>query len=81
MAAGHTTGVTAPAADEVSMAISAKFGSYGQDFQVANIQAFALLHNKFLSILNGTTDSTAQDVGTEDNQRGRRHSTPAVEEP
>src|ERR1700757_3437712 len=51
-AAGPTTGVAAAAADEVSIAISRLFGTYGQEFQAASAQA-AAFHNEFVSLLNG----------------------------
>jgi trimeric autotransporter adhesin len=38
-AAAQTTAITAPAADEVSTAISAEFGTYAQEFQARSAQA------------------------------------------
>ena len=51
-AAAPTTGVATAAADEVSVAISRLFGSYGQEFQAATAQA-AAFHDEFVSLLNG----------------------------
>jgi hypothetical protein len=51
-AAGHTTAITAAAADDVSLAISQMFGSYGQEFQALSAQA-AAFHNEFVGLLNG----------------------------
>jgi hypothetical protein len=51
-AAGSTTGVAAAAADEVSLAISRVFGTYGQEFQALSAQA-AVFHDEFVSLLNG----------------------------
>lgn len=50
--ASSTTGVAAAAADEVSIAISELFGSYGQEFQAVSAQATAF-HDEFVSLLNG----------------------------
>lgn len=60
-AAGSTTGVAAAAADEVSLAISQLFGSYGQEFQAISAQA-AAFHTEFTSLLNG---SAAAYLGAE----------------
>jgi hypothetical protein len=51
-ATGPTTGVIAAAADEVSVAISRLFGSYGTEFHAASAQA-AAFHDEFVSLLNG----------------------------
>ena len=51
-AAAPTTGVAAAAADEVSIALSEIFGTYGQQFQALSAQASAF-HNEFVSLLNG----------------------------
>ncbi len=50
-AAGQTTTITSAAADDVSLAISDLFGSYGQQFQSMSAQA-AAFHNEFVSVLN-----------------------------
>jgi hypothetical protein len=42
----------AAAADDVSLAISETFGTYGQQFQTISAQA-AAYHNQFVSLLNG----------------------------
>lgn len=51
-AAGRTTGVTAAAADEVSVAISELFASYGREFHGAVARA-AAVNSAFVSLLNG----------------------------
>ncbi len=51
MVAAPTTGVMPAAADEVSAAISALFGNFGQQFQVLSAQAQAF-HGEFVSLLN-----------------------------
>ncbi|OBG29947.1 PE family protein [Mycobacterium sp. 852002-51057_SCH5723018] len=51
-AAARTTGVAAAAADEVSVAISELFGTYGQKFQALSAEA-AAFHDEFVSLLNG----------------------------
>jgi hypothetical protein len=51
-AAGRTTGVAAAAADEVSVAISELFGTYGREFQALSAEA-AAFHDEFVSLLNG----------------------------
>lgn len=51
-AAAPTTGVVSAAADEVSVAISRLFGTYGQKFQAVTAQA-AAFHDEFVSLLNG----------------------------
>ena len=51
-AAAPTTGVAAAAADEVSIALSEIFGTYGQQFQALSAHASAF-HNEFVSLLNG----------------------------
>lgn len=60
-AAGPTTGVVAAAADEVSIAISRLFGTYGQEFHAVTAQA-AAFHDEFVSLLNG---GAAAYLGTE----------------
>ncbi|WP_085101644.1 PE family protein [Mycobacterium paraense] len=50
-AAGQTTAITSAAADDVSLAISDLFGSYGQQFQTMSAQA-AAFHNEFVRVLN-----------------------------
>jgi hypothetical protein len=51
-AASQTTAVVAPAADEVSAAITALLGTHAQQFQTANAQA-AAFHDNFVNLLNG----------------------------
>src|SRR5271167_742479 len=51
-AAAPTTTVATAAADEVSIALSEMFGTYGQQFQALSAQASAF-HNEFVSLLNG----------------------------
>lgn len=60
-AAGSTTGVAAAASDEVSLAISRLFGTYGQEFQALSAQA-AAFHDEFVSLLSG---GAAAYLGTE----------------
>jgi PE family len=60
-AARPTTGIATAAADEVSVAISRLFGSYGQEFQALSAQA-AAFHGEFVSLLNG---SAAAYLGAE----------------
>ncbi|MCV7100992.1 PE family protein [Mycobacterium palustre] len=60
-AATRTTWVAAPAADEVSVAISELFGTYGQQFQALSAEA-AAFHGQFVSLLNG---GAAAYVGAE----------------
>ncbi len=52
VAAGSTTAVVVAAQDEVSAAVAALFGSYGQDFQALSAQA-AAFHAQFAQALNG----------------------------
>ena len=51
-AAVRTTAIIAAAADEVSLAVSEAFGTYGQQFQTLSAQA-AAYHSEFVSLLNG----------------------------
>src|ERR1700758_455331 len=51
-AAGPTSGVIAPAADEVSAAIAKLFGQYGQEYQAVVAQA-AVFHSRFTQALAG----------------------------
>jgi hypothetical protein len=60
-AAAPTTGVAAAAADEVSIAISELFGTYGREFQAASARA-AAFHDEFVGLLNG---GAAAYLGTE----------------
>ncbi|MEE6178125.1 PE family protein [Mycobacterium sp. 050134] len=60
-AAAHTTGVASAAADEISLAISELFGTYGQEFQALTAQATAF-HDEFVRLLNG---GAAAYVGAE----------------
>jgi PE family len=50
-AAGPTTGVVAAAQDEVSAAVAALFGQFGQDYQAISAQAQAF-HGRFVNLLN-----------------------------
>ncbi len=50
-AAGPTTGIAAAAQDEISVAISALFGKWGQEFQALTAQAQAF-HQQFVSLMN-----------------------------
>ncbi|MEE6180030.1 PE family protein [Mycobacterium sp. 050134] len=49
--AGPTTGVVAAAQDQVSAAVAAMFGTFGQEYQVLNVQAQAF-HDQFVGLLN-----------------------------
>ncbi len=60
-AASQTTAITAPAADEVSAAITALFGTHAQEFQALSAQA-AAFHEGFVNLLNG---GAAEYVSTE----------------
>ncbi|ORW33170.1 hypothetical protein AWB91_08515 [Mycobacterium paraense] len=60
-AAGQTTAIAAPAADEVSAAVTALFGARGQEFQTLSAKA-AAFHDEFVNLLNG---GAAQYVSTE----------------
>ena len=60
-AATQTTSIAAPAADEVSAAITALFGTHAQGFQAASAKA-AAFHDDFVSLLNR---GAGQYVGTE----------------
>ena len=51
-AAGRTTGIATAAADEVSIAVSQVFGTYGREFQAASTEA-AVFHAEFVRLLNG----------------------------
>jgi hypothetical protein len=46
-----TTGVVPAAADEVSAAIAAMFGNFGQEYQLLSAQAHAF-HAEFVNLLN-----------------------------
>lgn len=61
VAATQTTAIAAPAADEVSSAITAVFVSSAQNFQTLSAQAVNF-HDAFVNLLNG---SAAQYVSTE----------------
>jgi hypothetical protein len=52
-AAGRTTSVTAAATDEVSIAVSDLFGTYGKQFQALSAQAEAF-HDELVSLLSGS---------------------------
>ncbi len=60
-AASQTTAIVAPATDEVSSAISAVLGAYGQEFQAISAQA-ATFHDEFVNSLSG---GAAQYLGAE----------------
>ncbi|WP_197518401.1 PE family protein [Mycobacterium sp. E3198] len=60
-AAGQTTAIAAPAADEVSAAVTALFGARGQEFQALSTKA-AAYHDEFVNLLNG---GAAQYLSTE----------------
>ncbi|WP_142308697.1 PE family protein [Mycobacterium interjectum] len=60
-AAGQTTAIAAPGADEVSAAVTALFGARGQEFQALSAKA-AAFHDEFVNLLNG---GAAQYVSTE----------------
>ncbi|WP_191499541.1 PE family protein, partial [Mycobacterium simulans] len=53
-AAGPTTGIAAAAADEVSAAIAALFGTYAQEYRAVSTQA-AAFHAQFLRSLTAGT--------------------------
>jgi len=55
-AAAATTGVLAPGADEVSLAITAMFGTHAREYQALSAQA-ATFHSQFVSTLNAGADS------------------------
>jgi hypothetical protein len=59
--AAQTTAIAAPAADEVSEAITALFGAQAREFQALSANASAF-HDRFVSLLNG---GAAQYVSTE----------------
>jgi len=50
-AAGPTTGVVAAAEDQVSAAVAAIFGEFGQEYQVLNAQAQEF-HQQFVNLMN-----------------------------
>ena len=60
-AASQTTAIAAPAADEVSVAITELFGTHAQEFQILSAKA-AAFHEGFVNLLNG---GAAQYVSTE----------------
>ncbi len=51
-AAAQTTAIAAPAADEISAAITALFTASAKEFQAVNAQ-MAAFHDEFVSLLNG----------------------------
>lgn len=57
-AAGPTMGILAAGADEVSVAISALFGSHAQGYQTLSAQ-LAAYHNQFVRALNAGAGSYA----------------------
>jgi PE family len=50
-ATGPTTGIMAAAEDEVSVAVAAMFGDFGQEFRAVSAQAHAF-HEQFVSLMN-----------------------------
>ena len=58
-AAGPTSGLLAPAADEVSAAVTTLFGGYGQEYQAAVRQAMAF-HGEFTQALAAAGSAYAQ---------------------
>jgi hypothetical protein len=60
-AAGPTTGIATAAADEVSVAVSQLFGTYGREFQAVSTEA-AEFHAEFVRLLN---DGTAAYLSAE----------------
>jgi hypothetical protein len=58
-ATASTTDVLPAAADEVSTAVAALFGSYGRNYQSLGAQA-AAFHEDFVNTLNAASDSYAQ---------------------
>ena len=57
-AAAQTTGMLAPAADEVSAAVTTLFSGHAQQFQALSAQA-AAFHTEFVQALNGAVGSYA----------------------
>jgi hypothetical protein len=55
-AASPTTGVLAPAADEVSIALAGLFGDFGQEYQAISAQA-QTFHAQFVNLLNSGANS------------------------
>jgi hypothetical protein len=60
-AASQTTAISAPAADEVSAAITSLLGTHAQEFQALSTKA-AAFHDEFVNLLNG---GAAQYLNTE----------------
>ena len=60
-AASQTTAIAAPAADEVSAAITGLFGTHAEEFQALSAKA-AAFHDDFVNLLNG---GAAHYVSTE----------------
>lgn len=52
LAATHTTAIVAPAADEISTAVTSLFGAHAQQFQSLSARA-AAYHDNFVSLLDG----------------------------
>ncbi|MGO9154860.1 PE family protein [Mycobacterium sp.] len=61
-AAGPTSGLLAPAADEVSTAITKLFGAYGQEYQ-AVVKHAAAFHNEFARTLAAAGNAYANAEG------------------
>jgi hypothetical protein len=57
-AAGPTTGVVAPAADEVSAQTAAQFAAHAQTYQAVSAQA-AAIHEMFVTVLGTSANSYA----------------------
>ena len=69
-AAGPTSGLLAPAADEVSAAITELFGRYGQEYHAAVAQA-AVFHNRFTQALAAAGSAYAAAEAASSNALGR----------
>jgi len=62
-ATSPTTAIAAPAADEVSQAITALFAAHAQEFQALSAKATAF-HERFVSLLNGSAAQYASAEAT-----------------
>ena len=69
-AAGPTSGLLAPAADEVSAAITELFGRYGQEYHAAVAQA-AVFHSRFTQALAAAGSAYAAAEAASSNALGR----------
>lgn len=61
--AGPTSGIAAAAQDEISMAIAAMFGSFGEEFQPVHAQAQAF-HEQFVTLMNAGAGAYASAEAT-----------------